>query len=333
MVNGERPLEETFSTRKILQPSELKTLNTKSDLYGFLQLGSHFSVIVSLGYAHYLALSSWWVVLTGALLGVAINFLYAGQHELSHWTVFKTKYLNEFFGRVIGFIMLFPRDYDQVMHFAHHRWTQDWERDGELTRAAYTLQSYLIWMSGLSYWRNRVTGMIRRARGIIIEPYIGAVHETKIIRESRLHLAGYALIVAVSLYFQSWAAVSFWLLPMLLTKPVHQLQNTIEHLGLSHESDILNNTRSTRTNMIMRWLCWQMPYHTAHHSYPSVPFWQLRKLNDHIEDVVGPVHRMGWIEFQIEVIRKLAQKDESQWPTNEVWVVPAGNGKTVELEA
>ena len=123
-MNGERPLEETFSTRKILQPSELKTLNTRSDLYGFLQLGSHFTVIVSLGYAHYLALSSWWVVLTGALLGVAINFLYAGQHELSHWTVFKTKYLNEFFGRVIGFIMLFPRDYDQVMHFAHHRWTK-----------------------------------------------------------------------------------------------------------------------------------------------------------------------------------------------------------------
>jgi hypothetical protein len=29
----------------------------------------------------------------------------------------------------------------------------------------------------------------------------------------------------------------------------------------------------------------------------------------------------------------LAQKDESQWPTNEVWVVPTGNGKTVELEA
>ena len=221
----------------------------------------------------------------------------------------------------------------QVMHFAHHRWTQDWERDGELTRAVYTLPSYLIWMSGLSYWRNRFTGMIRRARGIIIEPYIGAVHEAKIIRESRLHLAGYTVIMAVSLYFQSWAAVSFWLLPMLLTKPIHQLQNTIEHLGLSHESDILNNTRSTRTNMIMRWLCWQMPYHTAHHSYPSVPFWQLRKLNDRIEDVVGPVHRMGWIEFQIEVIRKLAQKDESQWPTNEVWVVPAGNGKTVELEA
>ena len=326
-------MEETFSTRKLLQTDELKNLNQKSDLFGFLQLGSHVSTIIILVYVHTLALGSWWVVVTGALLGVVINFLYAGQHELSHWTVFKTKYLNEFFGRVIGFFMLFPRDYDQIMHFAHHRWTQDWERDGELTRAPYTLCSYLMWMSGITYWRNRVVGIIRRARGIIIEPYIGAKHESKIIRESRWHFAGYGLIFFISLYLESWGAVTFWLLPMLLTKPVHQLQNTIEHLGLSHEADILDNTRSTRTNALMRWLCWQMPYHTAHHSYPSVPFWQLRKLNDKIEAMAGPVYRMGWIEFQIEVIRKLTQKDESQWPTNEVWVVPTGNGKHVHLEA
>ena len=75
-----------------------------------------------------------------------------------------------------------------------------------------------------------------------------------------------------------------------------------------------------------------MPYHTAPHSYPSVPFWQLRKLNDKIEEMAGPFHRIGWI-IQIEVIRKLTQKDESQWPTNEVWVVPTGNGKHIHLEA
>ena len=326
-------MEESFATRKLLQTNELKNLNKKSDLFGFLQLGSHVSAILLLVYAHTLALGSWWVIITGTLLGIVINFLYAGQHELSHWTVFKTKYLNELFGRVIGFIMLFPRDYDQVMHFAHHRWTQDWERDGELTRAPYTLGGDLLWMSGIIYWRNRVVGIIRRARGIIIEPYIGASHEGKIIRESRWHLFIYGLIFLISLYLESWAAVTYWLLPMFLTKPVHQLQNTIEHLGLSHEVDILNNTRSTRTNALMRWLCWQMPYHTAHHSYPSVPFWQLRKLNDKIEAIAGPVHCMGWVEFQIEVIRKLAQKDESQWPTNEVWVVPASNGKHIQLEA
>jgi fatty acid desaturase len=326
-------MEESFSTRRLLSGAELRELNSKSDLAGALQLGSHIGAILVLGYLHYLAMGSWWVLATGFALGVVINFLYAGQHELSHWTVFRTRRLNEICGRIIGFFMLFPRDYDQVMHYAHHRWTQDWERDGELTREPYTLASYLMFFIGVSYWKNRVTGMIRRARGIIIEPYIGKPHEKKIIRESRLHLVGYAGIIAASIYFESWAAVTFWILPMVLCKPVHQLQNTIEHLGLTHSSDILMNTRSTRTNSLMRWLCWQMPYHTAHHSYPSVPFWQLAKLNNKIEDVAGPVHRMGWIEFQITVIRCLMQKDESRWPSDEVWIVPTDNGRHIKLEA
>ena len=120
---------------------------------------------------------------------------------------------------------------------------------------------------------------------------------------------------------------------MLITKPIHQMQNTIEHLGLTHKKDILQNTRSTRTNFLMKWLCWQMPYHTAHHTFPSVPFWKLKELNSKIEKKSGNVYSMGYFEFQIEVIRKLAQKDESQWPTSEVWVVSAANGKNINLEA
>ena len=85
-----------------------------------------------------------------------INFLYAGQHELSHSTVFKTKRLNEIFGRLFGFILIYPRDFDQIQHFAHHRYTQDWEGDGELARERYTLTSYLLWVLGPTYWYTRV---------------------------------------------------------------------------------------------------------------------------------------------------------------------------------
>jgi fatty acid desaturase len=296
-------------------------------------MASHVGAILIAGYLHALALGSWWVLLTGFVLGVLINFLYAAQHELSHATVFKTRKANEVFGRIIGFFMIFPRDFDQIMHFAHHTYTQDWEKDGELVREPYTLRSYLLWLFGISYWRNRVAGLIRRARGIILEPYIRVEEQDKVIRESRIHLALYAAIAVLSLALQSWFVVVFWLLPMVLTKPVHQLQNTIEHLGLSHEDDILENTRSTRTNALMRWLCWQMPYHTAHHTFPSVPFWKLRALNEKLESAAGEVHRMGWIEFQVEVISKLAQKDESQWPQNEVWVIPQAGGRAARLPA
>ena len=325
-------MEASFSRRELLKPEELRALNQKSDLQGWLQLGSHLAAIAVAVWLHALAMGTWWVLATGLALGVLLNFLYAAQHELSHSTVFATRSLNEFWGRVIGFFMLFPRDFDQVMHFAHHRWTQDWERDGELVREPYTLRTYLLWFWGVTYWRNRVVGIVRRARGIIIEPYIRADEEAKVILESRIHAGLYAAILVVSLALGNWWWLSFWILPMILTKPVHQLQNTIEHLGLSHEDNILENTRSTRTNALMRWLCWQMPYHTAHHTFPSVPFWKLRDLNARIESQAGEVWRMGWIEFQIEVIRKLAQKDESQYPMNEVWVLPHA-GREIRVPA
>jgi len=327
-------MDASFARRELLEPSELRALNARSDRRGWLQLLSHLGAIALAVVLHAQALGTWWVLLTGFALGVLINFLYAAQHELSHGTVFATRRLNEFWGRVIGFAMIFPRDFDQVMHFAHHKWTQDWERDGELVREPYTLTTYLLWLSGITYWRNRVFGLIRRARGIILEPYIRAEEEAMIIREARIHVALYVLLIGGSFAFGSWAWATFWLIPMMLTKPVHQLQNTIEHLGLSHENDILQNTRSTRTNALMRWLCWQMPYHTAHHTFPSVPFWKLKDLNDKIETKIGgEVWRMGWIEFQIEVIGKLMAKDESQYPMDEVWVVPRSGGRVQRIPA
>ena len=148
-------MEEVFSRRKIVEPAELKALNERSDLIGLLQMGSHLGLVGLLGVAHYMVMGTWWVLLTGFCLGVVLNFLYAAQHELSHWTVFRTRWLNEVFGRFIGFFMLFPRDYDLIMHYSHHRFTQDWDKDGELVREPYTLKTFLLWMSGLTYWRNR----------------------------------------------------------------------------------------------------------------------------------------------------------------------------------
>ena len=78
---------------------------------------------------------------------------------------------------------------------------------------------------------------------------------------------------------------------------------------------------------------WQMPYHTAHHTFPSVPFWKLKELNSKIEKKSGNVYSMGYFEFQIEVIKRLWQKDESQWPMNEVWVISRKDGTEVRVPA
>ena len=329
-MDGE--LAESYDKKPVIEAKRLRELMKRSNWRGALQVGSHLGAIGVSGTALWMTWGTWWAVPVFMIHGILLNFLYAGQHELSHWTVFASKPANEFFGRLFGFLMIFPRDFDKNQHAAHHSYTQNWEKDGELAREPYTLSSYLLWFWGPTYWYTRVARIIRFCRGQVIEPYIRPSKHAEIIREGRWHMAGYAAIALVSIATQSWAAVILWLAPMVIMKPVHQLQNTIEHLGLTHGDTILENTRSTKTNAVMRWLCWQMPYHTAHHTYPGVPFWRLKELDAEMRAGGSEPYAMGWIEFQIEVIRMLARKSEDQYPYNEVWIVPRQGGGVHRLE-
>lgn len=320
-------MDGTFVRGRILEPAVLRELMQRSDLRGALQAGSHFGAIAITGTLLWMTWGTLWAIPLFLIHGTLINFLYAGQHELSHSTPFKTKWLNEWIGRLIGFIVLYPRDFDLIQHTAHHKWTQDWERDGELVREPYTLKTYLLWFLGPTYWWSRVTRLYRLSTGKVIEPYVRPDQHPTVIREARITVALYAAIALVSVLAQSWAAVILWLAPMLATKAFHQLQNTIEHLGLSHEDNILENTRSTRTNALMRWMCWNMQYHTAHHAFPSVPFHRLRELNRKMADGAGVnPHALGYFEFQFEVIRKLSGgKSEADYPYDEVWISKEGD--------
>jgi len=323
-------VDEIFARRDWIAAEKLKALSVKSDARGFIQLASHLGALAITGTALLHDWGSAWAAPLFMLHGILINFLYAGQHELSHWTVFRTKGLNELFGRVFGFLLIYPRDFDQVQHFAHHRFTQDWQRDGELARAPYTLRSYLLWMLGVSYWYTRARRVLRFCCGVVTEPYLPAGRKPGLVREARWHLAGYGLIAAVSLAAHSAIALELWLLPMLLMKPIHQLQNTIEHLGLPHVDSIAENTRSTRTNALMRWLAWNMPYHTAHHAFPGVPFHQLPRLHAALFQETGrTAPTMSYLGFQRAVLRALSNgRTEAQYPDDAAWISEATPART-----
>ena len=315
-------MDEVFGRRDMISPAKLRALTVKSDVSGFVQLGSHLGAIALCTVALAVTWGTWWAIPAFIAQGILINFLYAGQHEMSHATVFRTKALNELFGRLFGFVVIYPRDFDQIQHFAHHRYTQDWEGDGELGRDRYTMASYLLWVLGPTYWYTRVRRIVRFSLGIVGEPYIPEIRKADVIREARWHAAGYAVIAAVSIATGSWAAVALWLAPMLAMKPVHQLQNTIEHLGLPHVDTITENTRTTRTNALMRWMCWNMQFHTAHHAFPGVPCYQLPELHRTIFDDNGrKPQTMGYLAFQWAVVKAFwAGRTEADYPDDKIWI-------------
>jgi fatty acid desaturase len=55
----------------------------------------------------------------------------------------------------------------------------------------------------------------------------------------------------------------------------------------------------------MRWLVWNMSYHAAHHTYPSVPFFRLPELDQDIrrKTDAAEASTRGYIQAQIDVVR------------------------------
>jgi fatty acid desaturase len=321
-------VDEIFVRRDVIDSAQLRSLCVPSDWKGAQQTLSHVGAIGISGTLLWLTRGTVWAIPIFMVHGVLLNFFYAGQHELSHWTVFRTGWLNEWVGRAFGFILFYPRTFDQVQHMAHHRFTQDWQHDGELARERYTLGSYLLWMSGITYWYTRWRRILRFCVGTVTEPYLPQKRHAELIREARWHLAGYLAIAALSVLLRSEAALILWLAPMLAMKGVHQLQNTIEHLGLPHADNVLLNTRSTRTNPLMRWLGWQMQYHTAHHAFPGVPFHRLRELHAAIftaRDAAPP--SMTYFGFQWAVLRAFSHgRSEADYSDTSAWISDAPHG-------
>jgi fatty acid desaturase len=167
-------VDEVFARRDVIDTATLRRLCQPSDAMGLAQTTTHVGTLVVTGALLWSAWGTWWAVPFFMAHGVLLNFLYAGQHELSHWTVFRTRWLNEWVGRAFGFILFYPRTFDQVQHMAHHRFTSNWTEDGELARPRYTRRSYLLWMTGLSYWYTRWLRIARFCAGIVTEPYLPA---------------------------------------------------------------------------------------------------------------------------------------------------------------
>ena len=242
-----------------VDPKVLRGLMRKSDRAGFLQLASHLLAIAASGTGLWMTWGSWWAVPSFIVHGILVNWLYAAQHEMCHDTVFRSRRISEWFGRFTGFVLLFPRDYDRWQHFCHHRHTQDPARDSELVYQSLFKGRFGAWLSlsGISLWLGLLGTMVQHAvtgrRRVISEYYLTQNMERRVVAEARWHLALYGLIAAVSVWFGTWAAVILWWAPMLVMSWTHQIQNIIEHDGMPFISDTWRNTRTVRTNPIMRW--------------------------------------------------------------------------------
>lgn len=284
-----------------LAPETLATLNTTENAAGLRHLAGHVALIAVLA----LWIAQGWPLWQVALVaqGIAICFLFTLEHEATHKTPFKSAVLNEWVGRVCGVLILLPFEWFRYFHLAHHRHTNDPQKDPELASAKpETWAQYVHHVSGLPYWASMARITLDCARGRMDATYIPSRARPRIIREARVMLVIYA-VAAISLAVTP-LLVWIWLLPALLGQPFLRLYLMAEHGRCPMVSDMLQNTRTTRTNRIVRFLAWNMPYHTEHHAIPTVPFHRLPALHEEMQGHHG-VLEDGYAGFTARTVRDL----------------------------
>ncbi len=98
-----------------------------------------------------------------------------------------------------------------------------------------------------------------------------------------MQFAVYAAVVIAAIAFQSWAPLTYWLLPMVCGQPVLRAILLAEHTGCIEDTSGLTNTRTTLASWPIRFLMWNMPFHAEHHLHPAVPFHRLPELHQLIK--------------------------------------------------
>jgi len=277
-----------------------------SDRAGLTHLAGHVLLLTATGLMIASARGSLFLPVSLMLHGIVLAFLFAPLHEAVHRTAFRSRSLNDAAASVAGFLLLLPPSWFRAFHFAHHRHTQMEGLDPELEmKAVETWPDYLIHLSGWRYWTSSIRLILRQASGNASAAFVPPRLKPRLVREARLMLAGYLAIAALSLVLRSDAALLYWVLPAILGQPFLRAYLLAEHTGLPLVESFWDNTRTTLTGAPIRFLAWNMPFHTEHHVNPGVPFYALPELHRREREklqVVTP----GYIAFHRDWQRRLS---------------------------
>mmetsp|Transcript_15060 Transcript_15060/g.22232 ORF Transcript_15060/g.22232 Transcript_15060/m.22232 type:complete len:246 (-) Transcript_15060:237-974(-) len=229
------------------------------------------------------------------------------------------------------------------MHKQHHTYTNDIHRDPELTSfwdreelenkgfrkvAANRWEYVLEFIDLASVMKSHLMRIINSSRGIPVD-YTGTKwslenwrYGDEVMRDlqvtAQFQIGVYLIILALPMLAEKGMKelLFYWLIPAILGFiPINFVRNA-EHADcfISKQGDEINclrNTRSCRSNFIVRHLMWNMNFHAEHHLYPMVPFYNLPKLSDLLEESLEHndikhflnvnweyVKRDGWIDQQ-----------------------------------
>jgi fatty acid desaturase len=298
-----------------ISPADLKRFTTRSDFKGLCHAVGFLMIIATSGSLAYYAFSQQqWALLALALYihGSLYSMFSSALHELSHNTVFASRFLSTTVTALFGWLYWAynPYFYRLSHHTYHHRYTLYQGSDAEDTPTYVELTPWLtfqLFFKVISI-RSFILAFARfitlkptsngwRGRGIALdqwEQFILREASKKDLERIRRHCIGYLIghivFVALSVY------VGCWFLPVLITfAPFYGprfmpfVANSPQHAGCNaNEPDFRKSCATTKLDPLTSFLHWRMEYHVEHHMFAGIPCYNLKAFRTFVEDQLPP---------------------------------------------
>jgi fatty acid desaturase len=290
--------------RSPVPPARLKELTQRSDLRGWLQTGGHIVLLLVTGAAAWIFFNRGiWVGFAVALFchGTLYSFISGlACHELAHGTVFKTKWLNNFFVRLLSLVSWFNFHDYKVSHTYHHLYTLHPRGDREVVlpntpslHPLFLLQLLTLNVVGAPHEPyslpivQNVAATVKLAfTGRFSKEWLEAVYadqpeaRKKSITWARLVLLFHAAVVAVSIVFQLWPLMLLVTFAPFTANWLRYFVGVPMHTGLRDNTpDFRLCVRTIRLDPFTSFIYWRMNWHTEHHMYAAVPCYNLKGLS------------------------------------------------------
>ncbi|WP_166417837.1 fatty acid desaturase family protein [Cochlodiniinecator piscidefendens] len=307
------PLTQALSEGKLTR-EELKSFMRRSDWPALRLLVVWIVVLCMTSSLIYMSWDSWLIWPAMFIHGIVIVHHFSLEHECVHYTVFRTRRLNDIAGYICGLILVLPFKHFRYEHCDHHTYTQLEGEDPELVPMPQNLGQYLYYISAVPYWRTKLTELVRHVFGRLTDEekrFVPEVEQKTIYLEARLMAAFYVLVFGYMFATGWYDLIWYWFIPLLLGEPVMRFVRMTEHVGRPTVAQMHENTRTNIVSLPWRFLCWNMNYHAEHHYASSVPFHALPRLHEKLKGHIY-VEKGGYIGAHKDILTQLFSKSEGK---------------------
>jgi fatty acid desaturase len=274
----------------------LKGLMQRTNRQAIVDTALWYALIVGAGVLAALAWGSPWAAPAFLLYGT----LYCGPadsrwHEAGHGTAFKTRWLNDVLYQAASFQVFRRATVWRWSHARHHTDTLVVGRDPEIAAPVPTRWGALIAnIVALKHVGGELPKLLNNALGRLGDEertFIPDSEWPRVIREARVWVAIYALVIGACLAFRSILPALYIGLPSLYGAWLYHFFGLTQHAGMPENvTDHRLNCRTVRMNPVFRFLYWNMNYHVEHHMFPMVPFHALPRLHATIAADTPPAY-------------------------------------------